>query len=118
MLAFYIYLASIVDSFNIFIFIICGFGGALLVIMWIAYLSDDITDSEGNEGKIERHLKKFSYLCAILIMISIFSPSKETLYMMYIIPKIQNVKGIQDIPSNLVSYINNFLEKNKEKKGS
>lgn len=123
MLSFYIYLASVSDDL-VGVFSAFSTIGCITLIIFgsiILYCYINIEEDKRNEKKFslaKKAIKRIFCFTIFFLIGAIFTPSKDQLYAMYIVPKITEIKGIEKLPTNLVSYINNFLEKNKQKKGS
>lgn len=93
---------------TIYLILLCSFfSGIVLLSMWL-----DLNDNE----KI--YVKKLATICIISVLISsilaCFIPSQKEIKQLIGLNYIQNIKGIEKLPKNIVHKINKLLtEKDK-----
>jgi hypothetical protein len=96
-----------------------AFCAGLICLVKLFIDSDDCFRSEEKIKATVKTDKKHVLTCfivfCILLGISTFIPSKETIMAMYAIPPIVNNTEAQKLPENLLRFANDWLEKNTEK---
>jgi hypothetical protein len=93
-----------ISTLNVIGICLSGIGLCILLSSFISQLKDE--DDHCN----------LLFIGTILILISIFIPSKKTMYEMLIVPTVVNSPTVQKLPDELQAYINKTLEIKKDLK--
>lgn len=75
-------------------------------------------EASKEEGKVLKLLARKSFnffvVCAIILTSSVFVPNSKTLIAMVTIPPVINNEQVQQLPENILGFINDYI---KEKRG-
>ena len=105
-----IYLVDVCDSLHVFFNIACGISLGTVLIIIFAWLVSEVPIERLKEIFIERFIK---FVLIVLIASGvgcIFVPSKTVLVQMLVIPPIANNEQIQELPANVLNFINDYLK--------
>ena len=99
---------EIITSFVTVAFCLCS------VILFISYCENNYSQYSDPDGlKLKEHLKhikKIGILVATLMIVGAFLPSRKEIIMLKSVSIMQETKGIENIPQNLVDKINEVLK--------
>ena len=112
MSAFTIYLIGVANSFKVILvlLLLLSLGGVGFCLIHICFDCGSDCD-EIKRGK--KWLKRFiAVLIASLTLLLIF-PSSKTLVAMYVIPPIVNNEQVQQLPSDVLTFLHNYLMEQK-----
>lgn len=117
--AFNIYLVGVLlelrHFFEAVIFLTVASG---LIVFFATPLTCDVTDN----AKLTKTIKKLFLTILIVLVISILgrslSPSKEIATAMFVVPPVVNNQKVQELPENVLDFINSWLKENTTKKNS
>ncbi len=113
---FLIYLIDVCDSLHVFCYIACGTSiGTVLIIIFGWFVS---------EAPVERLKEIFIELFIKYVLIvffasgvgCIFVPSKTVLVQMLAIPPIINNEQVQELPVNILNFVNDYLKQLEREK--
>jgi TRAP-type C4-dicarboxylate transport system permease small subunit len=79
---------------------------------------DDIADSSARWKKHRARAKFILPLGVIFFLLALFIPTTKEYVVIKVVPKIVNNEQVQELPDNLMRFINNWLKENtKESEG-
>ena len=112
-----IYLIGIVDDLKEF-FSFIGAIGAVFCIGGFCIVRTNLADArEETEKDFElwsRKFFKFFVVFAIIFTSSIFVPNSKTLIAMTMIPPVINNEQVQELPENVLGFINDYLKEKRD----
>lgn len=75
-----------------------------------------------DNAKLAKTIKKIFLTALIVLIISVvgksLSPSKEIATAMFIVPPVVNNEKVQELPENVLDFVNSWLKENTSKKSS
>lgn len=86
---------------------ICVLGNLMLGASIVLFISVGITGTREEKYAVG---KLIVWLVSIGALICIFVPSKTVMMQMLILPPVVNNEQVQELPSNVLEYVNNWLE--------
>lgn len=86
---------------------ICVLGNIMLFFSLVLFITVGITGSKEEKFAVG---KLVMLLVGIGAAICIFVPSKTVMMQMLILPPVVNNEQVQQLPSNVLEYVNNWLE--------
>ena len=110
-----LHVLSSLESITELVLFISAFVVGISVIIYV------ITTAEGdreNSRIFKAVYKKAMIVACLSLILNTFTPNKETLVAMYIIPKVTNNESFAQVPENIVMFINDYIKdhlNNKEK---
>lgn len=111
-----IYLVDVCDSLHVFFNIACGISlGTVLIIIFVWFVLE-VPIERLKETFIERFIK---FVLIVLIASGvgcIFVPSKTVLVQMLVIPPIINNEQVQELPVNILNFVNDYLKQLEREK--
>lgn len=111
--AFVIYLIGLVDELK-------EIASALMVLSLIALVTTVLVCIVFmNDDEISKPFKKLSvgaaWICGISLVLNLFVPSSKTIIAMVTVPAVVNNAEVQKLPTNLIRFINEYLEEGVQK---
>lgn len=104
-----IYLIDVCDSLCIF-FIVAFIILSIATYFFIWLMCDRWEPEDFKESLKSGVLKYFLIAIAVSILGCIFVPSKKTLIQMLVVPPIVNNEQIQELPANVLNFVNDYLK--------
>lgn len=75
-----------------------------------------------DDAKLAKTIKKIFLTALIVLLIGVIgkslSPSKEIATAMFIVPPVVNNQKVQELPENVLDFVNSWLKENTAKKSS
>lgn len=105
-----IYLMSVLDTLNFitsFVVALCFLVAFIICIMIVVapyYVKEDFIKATIN------YFKMYSIIFIVSSLLCLFIPSKNTMFAMIIIPPITKNEQLQQLPDNVLTFINNYLQ--------
>lgn len=102
-----IYLIALATNIKLFL-LVC----ALAVILLAPFIIDTLENKLGlrsGHGVIP-----IAIVILTLIFLMFIIPGSKTLIAMYVIPELLSVQGIEDLPANVVGFLNDYLNTTSE----
>lgn len=118
-----------VTAFNIYLFGVLlelrHFFGTVMIFAIVGgivafFMTPVICDMD--DAKLAKTIKKIFLTALIVLFIGVIgkslSPSKEIATAMFIVPPVVNNEKVQELPENVLDFINSWLKENTAKKNS
>ena len=88
----------------------------------IVFFATPLMCDMNNDAKVAKTIKKTFLTVLIILFISILgrslSPSKEIATAMFVVPPVVNNQKVQELPENVLDFVNSWLKENTAKKSS
>lgn len=87
----------------------------------IAFFTTPLISDLSNNAKVAKTIKKIFLTALVILIISVvgrtLSPSKEIATAMFIVPPVVNNEKVQELPKNVLDFVNSWLKENTSKEG-
>ena len=88
----------------------------------VAFFATPLTSDLSNNEKLAKTIKKLFLTVLVVLIIGVLgrslSPSKEIATAMFVVPPVVNNQKVQELPENVLDFINSWLKENTAKKSS
>lgn len=117
--AFNIYLFGVLLELRHFFEVVIFFAVASGI---VAFFMMPLTSDLSNDAKLAKTIKKLFLTVLVVLIIGVvgktLSPSKEIATAMFVVPPVVNNEKVQELPENILDFVNSWLKENTTKKNS
>jgi hypothetical protein len=103
-----LYLITRLDEIKTLLFIVSVFFSITSIVYFLLKWDDDIDDTT----IFEKRSRRFFVAAVISAVLFIATPKTEEMVIIKVIPKVIKNEQVQKLPTNLLKFINSWLEKN------